>query len=189
MKNRKKIVIALFPISLLIIILLISSLDKSDNNNQLGVNSSFSYAPIAIPEDQDFTINTLLGDQISKNDYSGKIIILDFWSSWCIPCIQEGPVLSNLSKEWSDRNVQFIGVSVWDTKENVLDFIKQNDIQYPNAIDKNGQIAIDFGVRGIPEKIIINSNGKIIHRIIGPSTKPSLEKILDQLTTEILKNN
>ena len=189
MKNRKKIVIALLPISLLIIILLISSLDNSEDNNQLGVNSSFSYAPIAIPEDKDFTIRTLLGDQISKRDYSGKIIILDFWSSWCIPCIQEGPVLSNLSKEWSDRNVQFIGVSVWDTKENVLDFIKQNDIQYPNAIDKNGQIAIDFGVRGIPEKIIIDSKGKIIHRIIGPSTKPSLEKILDQLTTEILKNN
>ena len=56
MKNRKKIVIALLPISLLIIILLISSLDNSEDNNQLGVNSSFSYAPIAIPEDKDFTI-------------------------------------------------------------------------------------------------------------------------------------
>ena len=75
MKNRKKIVIALLPISLLIIILLISSLDNSEDNNQLGVNSSFSYAPIAIPEDKDFTIRTLLGDQISKRDYLGKIII------------------------------------------------------------------------------------------------------------------
>ena len=56
MKNRKKIILALLPISLLIIILLISSLGKSDDNNQLGVNSSFSYAPIAIPEDKDFTI-------------------------------------------------------------------------------------------------------------------------------------
>ena len=69
------------------------------------------------------------------------------------------------------------------------DFIHKNQIRYPNTIDENGQMTVDFGVKGIPEKIIINPDGKIIKRIIGPNTEISLEKILDDLTINFIINN
>lgn len=189
MNYRQKILISIIPISAILLLLIFSILGKSNENSGFGVNSSFAFAPISIPEDQDFSVMTMEGNKISKNDFNGKILVLDFWSSWCVPCQKEGPILSKISKEWEKRNVQFIGVSVWDSKENVEDFIQKNQIGYPNTIDKNGQMTIDFGVKGIPEKIIINPDGKIIKRIIGPNTQLSLEKILDDLTIKIIRNN
>ena len=189
MNSRKKIFIYIIPISAIIILLIFSILGKSNENSDFGVNSSFAFAPISIPDDQNFSITTLEGTKISKIDFNGKILVLDFWSSWCVPCQKEGPILSKISKEWEKRNVQFIGVSVWDSKENVEDFIRKNQIRYPNTIDENGQMTVDFGVKGIPEKIIINPDGKIIKRIIGPNTENSLEKILDDLTINFIINN
>ena len=189
MNSRKKIFIYIIPISAIIILLIFSILGKSNENSDFGVNSSFAFAPISIPDDQNFSITTLEGTKISKIDFNGKILVLDFWSSWCVPCQKEGPILSKISKEWEKRNVQFIGVSVWDSKENVEDFIHKNQIRYPNTIDENGQMTVDFGVKGIPEKIIINPDGKIIKRIIGPNTEISLEKILDDLTINFIINN
>ena len=106
--------------------------------------------------------------------------------------------LIHINPGWSELDSQLVWQKVSDGIREVVSQTKNDPIEAISVasqgeavtpIDKNGQIAIDFGVRGIPEKIIIDSKGKIIHRIIGPSTKPSLEKILDQLTTEILKNN
>ena len=189
MNSRKKIFIYIIPISAIIILLIFSILGKSNENSDFGVNSSFAFAPISIPDNQNFSVTTLEGTKISKIDFNGKILVLDFWSSWCVPCQKEGPILSKISKEWEKRNVQFIGVSVWDSKENVEDFIHKNQIRYPNTIDENGQMTVDFGVKGIPEKIIINPDGKIIKRIIGPNTENSLEKILDDLTINFIINN
>ncbi|MBI21758.1 MAG: hypothetical protein CL780_05895 [Chloroflexi bacterium] len=189
MNSRKKILIYIIPISAIILLLILSILGKSNENSAFGVNSSFAFAPISIPDDQDFSVITLEGTKISKNDFNGKILVLDFWSSWCVPCQKEGPILSEISKEWKKRNVEFIGISVWDSKENVENFIQENQIKYPNTIDENGQMTVDFGVKGIPEKIIINPDGKIIKRIIGPNTQISLEKILDDLTINLIINN
>ena len=112
--------------------------------------------------------------------------MVDFWNSWCQQCIQEAEELEQSYKNLSDKNIQFIGVAIWDDQNAIKSHIKEYDISYHNVIDEEGKVAIEFGVTGIPEKYFINSNGEIILKILGPTTSEQLESVISDI---ILTNN
>ena len=79
-----------------------------------------------------------------------------------------------------------MGVSIWDNEEDVADFIKRNNIAYPNGIDGDGSIAVEFGVKGIPEKFFVNPQGEIVRKVNGPNTSQSLDAVLTQMSDEAI---
>ena len=116
----------------------------------------------------DEIINTL---EIFNSD---KFYLLNIWSSWCVPCKQEHPILMELSQ---NNDLEIIGINYKDTKKNANDFLKELGNPYDNIIfDNKGTNAIEWGAYGVPESFLINNN-KIIKKYIGPLSKGSLQEI------------
>ncbi len=151
-----------------------------------GVNNNFGEVDLSVEPFSTFELTTLAGDVISLDDFRGKIVVIDFWSSWCAPCRAEGPVLAETYKAWRDRGVEFIGIAIWDTEGAVQDFIDSNGIEYVNGIDKSGLLAVDFGVTGVPEKFFVNPEGEIVKKVVGPNTRQILDGILTAMTDDAL---
>ena len=103
-----------------------------------------------------------------------KYYLLNIWSSWCVPCRQEHPLLIDLAKNTS---VRVFGINYKDNKEKAEKFLKELGNPYEKIIfDKNGTVAIEWGAYGVPESFLIY-NGKIIKKYIGPLKKKSIREI------------
>ena len=105
---------------------------------------------------------------------SDKFYLLNIWSSWCVPCKQEHPILMELKK---NDNLNLIGINYKDTKKNGNNFLKEFGNPYDKIIfDNKGTNAIELGAYGVPESFLINKN-KIIKKYIGPLNKVSMKEI------------
>ena len=105
---------------------------------------------------------------------SNKFYLLNIWSSWCVPCKQEHPILMELMQ---DDNLKVIGLNYKDTKKNANNFLKELGNPYSIIIfDNKGTNSIEWGAYGVPESFLINNN-KIIKKYIGPLNKVSMEEI------------
>jgi len=112
---------------------------------------------------------------ISSNEFKNEIILVNFFATWCKPCRDEHAYIKSFAKE---ENLKVIGINYKDNPEKTIKWLKDLGNPYKNIlIDRNGKIAIDWGVYGIPETFIINSNGIIKYRHVGPITKKTYKKI------------
>ena len=187
MGQRRSVLIGVGVPVLLVLSLFVWGVVQNDGvAGRPGVNDNFGEVSISTDPMSDFELTTLSGEVVSIADYRGKVVMVDFWSSWCVPCRVEGPILSETYLKWRDRGVEFVGIAIWDSEGPVLDFIELHGIEYVNAIDTSGLTAVDFGVTGIPEKFFINAKGEIVRKVIGPNTRETLDSILTDLTDDAL---
>ncbi|MDI3340557.1 MAG: TlpA disulfide reductase family protein [Sphaerobacter sp.] len=114
-----------------------------------------------------FSLRTFDGQQISLDQFQGKTVVINFWGSWCPPCQEEAPILEEFSRNL-DPDVVIIGIDVWDRQEDAAAFIKQHGLTFPNGIDEDGAITIDYGVSGIPETFVIAPDGRLLGKYSGP---------------------
>ena len=140
-------------------IILYSSLDNERVYNTKDlIGKKISQVDIDLFQSNE-TINT-------KEFINNEFTILNFWASWCAPCRKEHPNLVRLSKI---KNIKLVGVNFKDNVENAKNFLKENGNPFDIlAEDKNGKNSVNFGVYGIPETILINSELKILKKYIGP---------------------
>ena len=129
-----------------------------------GTNSANQTAP-------DFTLTDTKGKKVSLSDYKGKVVILDFWATWCPPCRRGIPDLISIKKEYKNK-IAIIGVSLdVDTKKNVVPFIKTYGINYPVVYATN-QVVRDYGnIDAIPTSFVIDKDGKIVNQHVGLTPK------------------
>ncbi len=163
-----------------------ASLRSGGNPGGLGVNNDFGQVDISSKTAAEFTLTlsggTLdSGTELSLSDLRGKVVRVDFWASWCTPCRQEAPVLSQVYLEYAGQPVEFIGVNIWDRNQDALDFLEAFQTTYPNGVDQAGSIAVDYGVRGIPEKYFIDQKGVVRQKFVGPMQADDLRAAIDGL--------
>lgn len=133
----------------------------------------------------DFVWYDSTGKQISFSDVAkGKPVLLNFWATWCGPCIKEMPDLVALSEEYAAKGALVIGISV-DRDSDVLtlvsDFVKEKKVRYPIVID-NGDLETAFGgLRGIPTTFYIDKNGNIVKKLVGLQSKERFAAEFDAL--------
>ena len=167
MKNK----ILPFSIFFIFIIIFIIFYRGLQNTNIYTPESKTSFEVPSVSVklfNSDEIINTL---EIFNSD---KFYLLNIWSSWCVPCKQEHPILMELSQ---NNDLEIIGINYKDTKKNANDFLKDLGNPYDNIIfDNKGTNAIEWGAYGVPESFLINNN-KIIKKYIGPLSKGSLQEI------------
>ncbi len=113
-----------------------------------------------------FTLNTLDGRPISLADTKGKAILINFWASWCPPCLEETPALIAAYNELkqADPNIEFIGIGTNDDRANLQQFAENNRIPYIVVEDPDGKVSDAYGVLGMPTTVFVDSNG-IVRRI------------------------
>lgn len=126
-----------------------------------------------------FAGTTLEGGQFSSTELAGKPAVVNFWASYCIPaCVIEHPVLMDLAARHGGE-VQLIGVLVNDTPDGARGFLaRYGQVSWPNMLNSDGRISIDYGVTGPPETFFVDAQGIVVARHIGPLTP---ELVAEQL--------
>jgi cytochrome c biogenesis protein CcmG/thiol:disulfide interchange protein DsbE len=127
----------------------------------------------------DFTLNDLSGKEVSLSDYTGKIVILNFWATWCSPCRQEIPDFVDVFDDYKNEDIQFLGISNEDVYT-LRNFVLKYDINYPILVDDAG-VMNNWGIKGIPTTFIIDREGKIIYKNVGAMTKAQLVNIIEDV--------
>ena len=123
-----------------------------------------------------------VGDTIRLADLAGKIVVVNFWASWCLPCRAEHAALSEAANHYSDRPTQFIGVLYMDTPEAGTRWIAEmGGMTYPAVTDSASRTAIDYGLYGVPETFIIDPAGRVAYKHLGPITAPVLRRVIDSV--------
>lgn len=116
-----------------------------------------------------FELTTFDGEKIRTDDLIGKVIVVNFWASWCKPCEQEAAELEEAWRYYQDSGeVVFLGVDYVDTETEALRYLEKFEITYPNGPDLRTAISQIFRISGVPETYIIDKNGKLASRKIGP---------------------
>ena len=181
-RKRNLIVVAsAVPLAALFALLGWVLADSGGNPGGFGVNSRFGEVPVDQRPAPDFAEESLEGHMVSVEELRGKVVMLDFWSSWCWPCRREAPTLAQVYGEYRDRDVEFVGVAIWDKPKAVADYAREFGLPYPNVLDEKGEIAIDYGIAGIPEKFFIDAQGNLTRSFVGPIDAESLREVLDGL--------
>jgi cytochrome c biogenesis protein CcmG/thiol:disulfide interchange protein DsbE len=129
----------------------------------------------------DFTLTTFEGTTISLGDLRGKPVIINFWASWCPPCRIEAPLLENTWRVFKNRDLIFLGVNIQDRKQDALDYMREFNITYPNGPDPTGEIAIDYGVSGLPVTFFVSRNGEVVRRWVGAIEKNVLISSIEEI--------
>ena len=129
----------------------------------------------------DFTLTTFNGEQFRLSDQRGKVIVINFWASWCIPCRTEAPALQATWELYKDKGVLFVGVDYADTDNNALAFIKEFGITYPNGPDVGIKIFGAYRVQGVPETFVIDQQGNVAQFLYAGVNEKQLSTAIDSL--------
>jgi cytochrome c biogenesis protein CcmG/thiol:disulfide interchange protein DsbE len=124
-------------------------------------------SPIVGRPAPDFALTLYNGEKLRLSDLRGKVVFVNFWASWCPPCLAEAKELETTWRELKDLDVVFVGVQIQDQEKNGRAFVEEFKISYPNGLDSSGKIAIDYGVWGIPESFFVDADGRITYKHVG----------------------
>ncbi len=127
----------------------------------------------------DFTIKTFEGENITLSKLTDKPVVVNFWASWCGPCRVEAKALEETWKKYENK-IYFLGLNYRDNKKDALAFIKEFKVSYPNGPDNNN-IANNYGLTGVPETFVINTDGEITEHILGATTVETLSEAIDKV--------
>lgn len=125
------------------------------------------------------------GDEVSLTDYEGTPLVVNFWASWCPPCIAEMPDLETVHQA-ADGRVEFIGINTQDTPEEAEDLVEETGVTYDLLRDPDGDLFRDFGVFGMPTTFYVDAEGQIVGRHTGLLTREALlADVRDQLGIDV----
>lgn len=131
-----------------------------------------------------FVLQSFDGQHVNLADLRGKVVLVNFWASWCIPCSQEAPDLENTWRLYQDRGVVFVGVDYVDTETPARAYLSQYDITYFNGPDLGTRVSQAYRIRGVPETYIVDKNGVLRATFIGPTTQADIQAKIDPLLSE-----
>lgn len=132
----------------------------------------------------DLTMETLSGEEINLAEQQGKVILVNFWATWCAPCRKEIPDLIDLQSEMESDGLRVVGIAVdQEGKSVVQPFVEKQDVNYPIVIDTTRTIESHFeAMYGLPTTYVINPEGQIVRRVLGifpvEEMKPTIKEML-----------
>ncbi|MBA2237652.1 MAG: redoxin domain-containing protein [Lysobacter sp.] len=128
-----------------------------------------------------FLLPMLDGGTVDSVAFSGRIWVVNFWASWCVPCREEAPRLQSFYERWSSRGVGMVGIVYNDSRSAARDFREEFGLTFPQVMDPDGVAAIDFGVFGVPETFVIDEHGVVMAKLIGAVGPTTLDDVLAEV--------
>jgi len=159
---------------------------SSAETDVAGSSNAVLYSAGHRPLAPDFTATTLTGSRLSFASYRGRVVVLNFWGSWCAPCRAEAPALAVTAEQYRPAGVAFLGVDVRDNTASALAFTRDLGVPYPSVSDPSSQITLDFTavvpIAGTPTTLVIDRTGHIAGAVFGTATSQELTDILAKVT-------
>ncbi|OXS79357.1 redoxin domain-containing protein [Domibacillus enclensis] len=142
---------------------------------------------IAVSDDQtgialgdrapDFKLQTMDGEEVNLSDYKGKKVFLNFWATWCPPCKAEMPHMQAFYEE-QPEDVEILAVNLEESTEKAADFAKQYELTFPILMDADGTVAETYEVYTIPTTYVLNEDGTVHQKIVGPMDEPMMQELI-----------
>jgi cytochrome c biogenesis protein CcmG/thiol:disulfide interchange protein DsbE len=114
----------------------------------------------------DFKVTTEHGKTITRDNFGGKLLVLNFWASWCPPCVEETPSLEEFAKEFAPQGVVVLGVSNDGSDSQYKNFLQRYHIDFETARDTQNAISASYGTYQLPETYLIDQKGRVVEKII-----------------------
>jgi len=130
-----------------------------------------------------FTLRDETGKVVALSEFRGQIVVLNFWATWCPPCIEEMPSLNRLAEKYQGKGIQIIGLSVDENADAYADFLARNQISFLTLRDAARNTSDRYGTFRFPETYIINREGRLARKVIGAVdwTSQQMVKYFDEL--------
>ena len=129
-----------------------------------------------------FVLRTFDGRDLSLASLRGRVVVLNFWASWCYPaCYEEAPALERSWRAYRGREVSVVGVAIQDQPDAARKFIADFSLSFPNAPDPDGKVSVDYGVYGVPETFFVARDGTIRAKHVGALSDAVVRAKLDPL--------
>jgi thiol-disulfide isomerase/thioredoxin len=145
-------------------------------------------APEAAARLMNMTVSTPQGEAVQLKQWAGKVLVVNFWATWCPPCREEMPEFSRVQTQLADKGVQFVGIGI-DTPDNIINFENNNAISYPLLIGAYDllKITADLGNKSsaLPFTVILDRTGRIAHSKMGKLDETELLRLLAPLHTTV----
>jgi len=134
---------------------------------------------------KDFPL-TLDGKPARLSDLRGRVVLLNFWASWCPPCVDEAPALDQLQQRMRTQGGTILGISIDEDHNAYEQFLRTYNVDFPTFRDPSRRISLDYGTVMIPETYVIDRNGRIDRKIVGPQdwTSPGMRAYIDSVLNE-----
>jgi len=132
----------------------------------------------------DFALADLDGEPVRLADYAGRPVLVNFWASWCLPCVEEFPILAEALDAHADIGLAVIGIVYRDRSEAARAFGEQLGATWPLVMDPGERVARAYGVYGPPESWLVGPDGMVVSRHIGPFSAEELAEELVRLATD-----
>jgi cytochrome c biogenesis protein CcmG/thiol:disulfide interchange protein DsbE len=133
----------------------------------------------------DFTLPSIGGQQVSLQQYRGKVVFLNFWATWCIPCREEMPALERFHQTYQSQGLAIISIDLKESAEQVTAFFQKHGLSFPALLDQSGTVFRDYLVAGMPTTYLIGRDGNLLARGVGGRDWTRAEAL--QLIQELLK--
>jgi thiol-disulfide isomerase/thioredoxin len=124
-----------------------------------------------------FKLNGLDGETLRSQDLAGKVVLLNFWATWCGPCKEEMPSLARLQTQFDPRQVRVVTVTADMYPQGIKQFLDHLGIRLPVLFDEDQELSRSFMVRGLPTTVLISQDGQAVGRAVGPRAWDSQESI------------
>lgn len=111
----------------------------------------------------DFRLHTLDGATLGPKDFLGKVVVVDFWASWCGPCHLQAQILEPVYRDFKGRGVQFLAANVGEDLETVKNFLKDKPFPYPVLVDPKDSVTSNLGVYALPTLLVVDKKGKVAY--------------------------
>ena len=132
----------------------------------------------------DFEVQDLDGEMVKLSDLRGQVVLVNFWASWCPPCRDEMPLLQDFYLEHREDGFVLLGINVSEDADVVAAFMEANDYQFPVWRDPPGNLLIEQGLNGLPASVLVDAEGHIARRWIGPLAEEDLTNAVLPLLLE-----
>jgi peroxiredoxin len=132
----------------------------------------------------DFALEDLAGEEVALSDFGGKVVVVNFWATWCPPCRAEIPDLQAAHQDFQEEGLVILGVNVQDPVHLIEPFISEMGMTYPVVMDKTGKVMKDYRAPGLPMSLIVDREGVIQARHVGFLSAEQLDDYLEKVLSD-----
>jgi len=161
--------------------------DRALNKMALGSNVDFLPTDEGLARGElapDFELTTLKGEEMRLSDYRGKAVILNFWATWCPPCRAEMPHMQTFYEKQQENDVEVVAVNLTTEDRGMTEienFVAEFGLSFPIPMDVDGDIGALYQAFSIPTSYIIDREGRVLHKIVGPMDEEMMNGFIDEI--------